>query len=868
MTFRSSFLVLCAAAIVLLTISAGVKPNTRSNRAESSPTAATADAQFAGKYAALPLAFEPNQGQTDARVKFLSRGHGYTLFLTPDDAVLEFRKPVRAPSFTRVQEPTAIPATGIVHMKLINASADAEVTGLDRLPGHSNYFIGNDPGKWHSGVPNFGRVQYHGVYPGIDLVYYGDQGQLEYDFVLQPGADPKMIRLELAGLDATGKTFQPYVDANGALIAETGAGEVRLHKPVIYQKTNGAQTRHIDGRYRILADNQVAFEVAAYDQSRELVIDPVLTYATYLGGSGADGHDSVSVTTDAAGNTYVASGTTSTDFPVSAGAFQGGYAGAPGVCNQGDAFCSDAFVTKINASGSAILYSTYLGGTDSDYAYGLAVDASGNAYVTGLTNSKDFPVTAGVFQAAFGGSPTPCDDYVCGDVFVTKLNATGSALVYSSYLGGSNNEHAEAITIDGLGNAYVTGDTGSTNFPITPGAFQTQFTGADTCQTMSGATEACHVAFVSKVNSNGSQLVYSTYLGGSSGDGASGVVVDRSGRATVSGGACSSDFPVTPNAFQRVAGGGCDIIVSTLNSTGSKLAYSTYLGGSGYEASYSTAIDSTGNIYVSGFTYSPNFPVTAGAAQTTLAGNADAIVAKINPSAIGAASLIYSTFLGGTGFEIAGGMAVDSQGNAYVSGQTMSTDFPVVNPIQAALSGLGDAFVSELNPQGSALVYSTYLGGSGTELADFVAVDAAGNTYVAGWTQSADFPTTPRSFQPGYKGGATDIFAAKLSPMAAAGLSFTPATLTFGPQAVGTTSPAQTVVVHDMGSAALVISNVSVSAGFAQTNNCLASVGGGGSCAISITFTPSSVGTITGSAGVADNAAGSPQKIKLTGTGK
>lgn len=844
-----------------------MKPASLTAPAVQSNHSKLAGTQLAAEYAQIPLAFERNQGQTDARVKFLSRGHGYTVFLTSDEAVLEFRKPAAEPSFAAPRS-TANLQTGVVHMKLVNASAEPVIAALDQLPGISNYFVGKDPKGWHSGVANFARLKYRNVYSGVDLVYYGNQGQLEYDFVLQPGANPEEIRLELLGLDQTGEQHAPFLDATGAVIAETSAGDVRLHKPVIYQRTESGETRQIDGHYRLLADHQLGFDVSAYDETRELVIDPVLTYASYLGGSGADAHDSVSVTSDSSGNTYVASGTMSADFPVTAGSYQAGYAGGPGICNQGSNFCGDAFVTKINASGTAILYSTYLGGTDSDYAYGLAVDASGNAYVTGLTNSKDFPVTAGVFQPVFGGSPTPCDDYVCGDVFVTKLNATGSALVYSSYLGGSNNEHAEAITIDGLGDAYVTGDTGSTNFPITPGAFQTQFNGTDTCTGSSGATEACHVAFLSKVNPTGSQLVYSTYLGGSSGDGGGGVVVDRSGRASVSGGACSSNFPVTANAFQRVAGGGCDIFVSTFNATGSKLLYSTYLGGSGYEGSFAAAIDSVGNVYVSGLTYSADFPVTAGAAQGTLAGSDDAIVAKINPLSSGAASLVYSTYLGGSGADVGAGIAVDSQGNAYVSGQTMSSDFPVVNPIQAALNGQADAFVTEVNPQGSGLVYSTYLGGSGTELSDFVAVDSAGNAYVAGWTQSADFPSTPRSFQPTYAGGTTDVFVAKIGPNAGAGISFTPATLTFGPQAVGTTSPAQTVIVHDMGSAALVISSISASAGFAETNNCGASVTGGGSCAISVTFTPAAVGLRNGTVGVADNAAGSPQKIKLTGTGK
>lgn len=826
---------------------------------------ATERNDIAAKYSRLPLGFERNQGQSDSRVQFLSRGHGYTLFLTGDEAVLELGRThgVRSTAPSVVKSDRS--AADLVRMRLVAATPGVRATGVDELPGKSNYFLGNDPSKWHSSVANYAKVKYQSVYPGIDLVYYGSQGQLEYDFVLAPGADPAAIHLELEGAEQ-----QPLrIDFTGALVADTSAGEVRFHKPVIYQASDYVGQRTIvDGHYKITRTNEVGFEISSYDRSRELIIDPVLTYASFLGGTNADANDSVSVAFDSAGNAYVASGTTSTDFPVTAGDYQSTYGGGPAICDQGTTFCGDAFVTKINAAGTAILYSTYLGGNDSDYAYGLAVDSSGNAYVAGLTKSTNFPVTAGAFQPTFGGTPAVCDDYVCGDAFVTKLNSTGSALIYSSYLGGSGNEHPEGLAIDSHGNAYIAGDTGSTDFPTTPGAFQTQLKGNNTCTGRSGAPAQCHNAFLTKINATGTQKIYSTYLGGTAGDGAGGVAVDGLGRASVVGGACSSDFPVTAGAFQPAASGGCDIFVTTFNATGTRLLYSTYFGGSGYEASYSMAVDATGNIYLSGFTYSNDFPVTAGAAQTVIGGNADALLAKFNPQLTGSASLVYSTYLGGDQFEVAGGTAVDSQGNAYASGQTCSANFPVVNPLQAARNGACDAFVTKLNPQGSAFVYSTYLGGSGTELADFISVDSTGSAYVAGWTQSADFPSTPRAFQPSFAGGTTDVWLAKINPKNSPGVSFTPAVLTFGPQAVGTTSPAQTVILHDAGSAALLISNVSSAGDFAQTNNCGSSVAGGGSCAVSITFTPGVVGTRNGRVSVADNAGGSPQNIRLSGTGK
>jgi hypothetical protein len=873
---RFGLAVLSVLAILLLTVSGGVQVGPFDPLRGSAPVdlnitgPAGERAALAATYSQLPLAFERNQGQSNSRVQFLSRGHGYTLFLAGDEAVLELRKPVviRSAASPGVKSSRSAPAC--LRMRLVAARVGVKAAGVDELPGKSNYFTGNNPLKWHSSIPNYAKVKYASVYPGIDLVYYGNQGQLEYDFVVAPGANPGTVQLELAEQTTDkGEEQSLHIDSTGELVAGTGVSEVRFHKPVVYQTAADAgQHRTIDGHYKLIGTNRVGFEISAYDKTKTLVIDPVLSYSSFLGGTAADAFDSVNVAFDSAGNAYVASGTRSPDFPVTAGDYQSSFGGAPAICDQGPLFCGDAFVTKINAAGTAVIYSTYLGGSDSDYAYGLAVDRFGNAYVAGLTKSINFPVTAGAFQATFGGTPSVCDDYVCGDAFVTKLNSTGSGLIYSSYLGGSGNEHPEGLAIDSHGNAYVAGDTGSTDFPTTPGAFQTQLKGNNTCFGRSGAPALCHNAFLTKINSTGTQKIYSTYLGGSTGDSAGGVVVDGSGRASVVGGTCSSDFPVTAGAFRLAPAGGCDIFVTTFNATGTHLSYSTYFGGSGYEATFSTGADAAGNIYLSGFTYSNDFPVTSGAAQTVIGGNADAFVAKFNTQLTGSASLVYASYLGGDQFEIAAGTAVDSQGNAYVSGQTCSTNFPVVKPVQAAKNGGCDAFVTELNPQGSAFVYSTYLGGSGAELADFISVDQTGTAYVAGWTQSADFPITPRAFQSGFGGGTTDVFVGKINPNNGPGISFTPASLTFGPQAVGTTSPAQTVILHDVGSAALVISSMSPGGDFAQTNSCAGSVAGGGSCAVSITFTPNGSGIRNGIVSVSDNAAGSPQKIRLSGTGK
>jgi hypothetical protein len=856
----------------------------------------TSRARVVAGYGRLPLSFEANHGQTDGRVRFLSRGSGYTLFLTENEAVMalsnsgvrsqksgatsrpsvvsrHLKRPVRSLQ-SKMQDGARsngqLAKDALLRMKLVGANHSAAVSGADELPGKSNYFIGNDPKKWRTNVPNYAKVKYANVYPGVDLVYYGNQQQLEYDFVVAPGADPGAITLAVNPASSGGRPLQ--VDRDGNLRVRLNNSEVVFHKPVVYQPATGnlesgtQGARPVEGRYRLKGNHDVTFEVASYDRSKPLVIDPVLSYSSFLGGSNDDAIDSISVAVDSAGNAYVASGTLSTDFPVTSGSFQTGFGGAPAICDQGDLFCGDAFITKINATGTAILYSTYLGGSSSEYAYGLAVDASGAAYVTGNTESTNFPVTAGAFQPTYGGELEPVCDYYCGDTFVTKLNPSGSALIYSSYLGGSGDDISDAIVFDGAGNAYVEGATNSANFPTTPGAFQTTFTGSDSCTDRSGANIPCQVAYVTKINPAGTALVYSTYLGGSSGDGGGGLAVDASGRAFVGGFTCSTNFPITPTAYQTQYAGGCDAFLTVFNTAGSGLAYSTYFGGNSYESPYSLAIDTSGNAYLAGQTYSSNFPVTAGAIQISYGGNGDAFVAKLNPKQKGAASLVYSTYLGGPNLDYGAGVAVDALGNAHTTGLA-SSGFPVVNSLQAASNGISDAFVAELNPQGTELIYSTYLGGSSVEEADFCVLDQKGNLYAAGWTRSADFPTTPGAFQPSFGGGNRDVFVVKISPANSPGVSFVPATLTFGNQAVGTTSPPQTVLLHNVGSAALSISSIRIVGEFGQTNTCGSSLAGGGSCAISITFTARAQGVQSGTLAVSDDAAGSPQKIDLSGTG-
>jgi hypothetical protein len=690
-------------------------------------------------YGNLPLTFEENRGQIDPQVKFLSRNAGYTLFLTADEAVFsvpESKPTDKRPGTNRgnnVQEPPVVnrqlpsseseqqarnPNLG---MKLVGPDPHATVSGVDELPGKSNYFIGNDPKKWHNNVPTYAKVKYKGVYSGIDLVYYGNQQQLEFDFVVAPGADPRRIQFDVRG------TKRIRRDENGDLVLkmEMGEDEIRWHKPIAYQENNG--TRQLVAAHYVVKDkNRVAFEVAGYDIGRSLYIDPLI-YSTYLGGSGEDGGTGIAV--DSAGNAYVIGTTNSNNFPTMnplQPAFEGlGY---------------DSFLVKINPTGSGLVYSTYFGGSGLDVAQGVAVDSSSSAYVTGITQSTDFP-TVNPLQPAYGGG-----DH---DAFVAKINPTGSALVYSTYLGGDENDLGYGIAVDSAGNAYVTGATSSTNFP-TKNPLQPAYGGGD------------DDAFVTKINGSGSALVYSTYLGGNGSDVTQGVAVDSAGNAYVTGGTNSNNFP-TMNPLQPAYGGGDDdAFVTKINSTGSALVYSTYLGGNGSDVAQGVAVDSSGNAYVIGGTNSNNFPTTNASQPVYSGGDDDAFVTKINPTG---SALVYSTYLGGNGSDVAQGVAVDSSGNAYVTGSTNSNNFPTVNPLQSAIGGSAqNAFVTKLNPTGSGLVYSTYFGGSGSGGAGDggtgIAVDSSGNAFVTGATSSTNFPRM-NPLQPAFGGGDDDAFVAK-----------------------------------------------------------------------------------------------------------
>jgi hypothetical protein len=712
--------------------------------AHRTPTASKEQVQQ--NYARLPLSFEANVGQADAAVHFLAHGPGYGLYFSGTEAVMVLSqgsgirdqgsgigKATALPTRSVSEEPTSLTpeastAPSVVRMQLVGGNPTMAMVGEDPLPGKVNYFLGNDRSQWHTHIATFAKVEYQQVYPGIDLDYYGNGQDLEYDFVVAPGADPGVIRLGFAGADGVA------VNAQGDLVIHAGGPDILQHKPLVYQEVNGAR-QEIASSFVVTSDHspltthQVGFALGAYDASRPLVIDPVLSYSTYLGGSGDDYGVAIAVD-PATGDALVTGYSSSTNFPT-ANAFQptnhGGY---------------DAFVTRLSADGSALVYSTYLGGSDVDFGRGIAVDpATGDALVTGYTSSTNFP-TANALQPNYGGG-----EY---DAFVARLSADGSALVYSTYLGGGGDDFGWSIAADpATGDALVAGSTYSTNFP-TANAFQ---------PTNHGVLNA----FVTRLSADGSALVYSTYLGGSDADFARGIAVDpATGDALVTGYTISTDFP-TANALQPTNHGGEDAFVTRLSADGSALVYSTYLGGSFSDHGWGIAVDpATGDALITGETDSTDFP-TANALQPTNHGFYNAFVTRLSADG---STLVYSTYLGGSAsFGDGGnGIAVDpATGDALVTGYTSSADFPTANPLQPNYGGgTYDAFVTRLSADGSALLYSTYLGGSGSDGGNGIAVDpATGDALVTGYTQSTDFPTA-NPLQANNAGG-SDAFVARIS---------------------------------------------------------------------------------------------------------
>ncbi len=679
--------------------------------------------QARAAYGKLPLSFEANKGQTASKVNFISRGAGYSLFLQPNEAVFVLSKNGKQAKVKSAEAAKVKTESAALRMKLIGANPAAKSESAGEQTGKVNYFIGSDQSKWRTNILTFGRVSYKAVYNGIDVTYYGNQQQLEYDFIVAPHADYKQIKLNFDGAKKV-----EIEKASGDLLLYTKLGIMREHQPVVYQTINGERQK-VASRY-VKRGKEIGFEIGECDASLPLVIDPTLDYSTYLGGSGSDVNNDIAV--DSAGGVYLTGNTTSTDFPTK----------NPAQANSGGS--NDSFITKIAADGRSLVYSTYLGGSDFDEGRGIAVDSAGNAYVIGRTRSTDLPTTPNAFQTTYGGDNT--------DAFVIKLAADGGSLIYSTYLGGLYIDDGYGIAADSAGNAYVTGYTQSTNFPTTPSAFQT---------TPGGNGDA----FITKLAADGRSLVYSTLLGASDSDESRGIAVDSAGNAYIIGRTQSTGFPTTLNAFQTVYGGGFnDSFVTKIAADGHSLIYSTYLGGNSAEYDNGIAVDSAGNAYIAGETYSTNFPTTPNAFQTSKGSGAENVF--VTKLATDGRSLVYSTYLGGNGKDAGEGIAVDSAGNAHITGIANSTNFPTTpNALQISYGGNTDAFITKLAADGKSLVYSTYLGGSGFDAGVRLAIDSADSIYVTGNTQSFNFPTTPNAFQTSYNYG-TDAFITKINNLA------------------------------------------------------------------------------------------------------
>ncbi|MDA2928492.1 SBBP repeat-containing protein [Acidobacteria bacterium AH-259-O06] len=714
------------------------------SRCESEKSAAQlrgarqASLQVKDFYQRLPLLFEENRGQAGEETVFLARGRYYDTYLTRRGVMLAFKTGPPAKSTAQTDVDSADPTPTGLRMWLAGARDNPKIGGEDRLPGVSNYFIGDDPKKWRTNVPSFSRIRYEEIYPGIDLLFYGSDGHLEYDLILSPSADPQVVQLNFEGADRL------EIEESGDLLIFVGKHQFQMHSPSILQSCEGAEKK-VAGGYFLKDPIAVGFRLGEYDRKCRLAIDPVLSYSTYLAGSRGDGGRAVAV--DDFGFLYVFGRTQSLNFPLSNSLSQnlGGF--------------SDMFLMKMNPEGSQVVYSTYIGGSGSEDLFevsgDLQIDRQGNIYLTGDTESADFPVV-NAFQPELKGT---------ADAFVVKVDPSGSSLVFSTYLGGSKNETGFSLAVDETGDVYVAGGTQSADFPTVNPAQQD----------FAGGFVLASDCFVAKLKSDGSALVYATYIGGSMDDVCFGIDLDGAGNAYLAGGTASADFPAV-NAFQSTFGGGSrfllDAFVTKLNPQGNAFLYSTFLGGSADDVAFGVAVNDASQAYVTGATTSADFP-TANPLQATLAGGgwhgSDAFISRLSSDG---GSLESSTFLGGSpGIEGVGDDAVldvvlDADGNVYLTGATSAADFPTGFPFQAVFSSYrkarADGFVTKLDPTCSQILFSSYLGGGDDDFPFGMAVDTSGSIYVTGVTHSTDFPTA-HAMEPTFKGGGRDGFLVRIA---------------------------------------------------------------------------------------------------------
>lgn len=695
--------------------------------------------------------FIENKGQWDPQVKFLAKIGGMNAWITDFGIVYDFYKIEYDEDLNidslRKTEPydwmekryeNARRVGQVVKMSFIECGKRLgnsnnnlyEVQGKDKLETYYNYFISNDSTKWASYIGLFKEVIIKNVYEGIDYRLYFENGMLRYDLNIQPYADLEQIRMKYEGQEGL------EVNENGELVIKTSIGDVKNQEIYAYQNSHPAtKETEIPVRFIQNIDGTIGYSTKNYDNSLALIIDPLI-YSTFIGGSNEDvGQD---ITIDSTGEAYVTGYTISTDYPTTNGAYDVSYNYGP----------RDVFVTKLNANGSSLIYSTFIGGTSPERDAHIATDGTGDAYVTGWTGSPDYPTTSGAFDESYNGG---------GDVFVTKLNANGSSLIYSIFIGGDTNDISYDIEVDDTGAAYVTGTTESPDYPTTSGAFDENFN--------SGNNDI----FITKLNASGSSLMYSTFIGGNSHDIAYDIAIDNTGAAYVTGWTGSPDYPTTSGAFDQSYNDGWDVFITKLDTNGSSLIYSTFIGGEWREQADCITIDSTGAAYVTGSTLSPDYPTTSGAYDESYNSKeislTDVFVTKLDASG---SFLIFSTFIGGTRNNEGYGIAIDDTCAVYVTGYTTSSDFPTTggcfdDSFNGSMPIFADVFISKLNPSGSSLLYSTFVGGASIDIVRDIALDSTGAAYVTGQTSSSDYPTTSGAYDESFNAGRDDVFITMLS---------------------------------------------------------------------------------------------------------
>lgn len=669
---------------------------------------------------AVPLYFVENKGQVEKCVKYHIKMPYGSVYFTPEEIAYQFlhkkskENTEEQRSFLKEKEsPQGITAENFM-MKFIEANERVQVRGMDEIETRVSFFRGKDPRNWVKGARTYKKVLYKELYPQIDLIVYGSRGRIKHEYRVRVGGEVEKIKARYEGIESL------RINERGQLEIVGSKGVLREDVPLSFQIIDNKKVE-VKTEYMVDKDNTLRFKVRKYRKDKELIIDPGLEYSTYLGSSDQDYGWGIAV--DKSGNAYVTGKTSSSSFPTTPGAYDATY-------NSN----GDVFIAKFNSKGTRLLYSTYLGGSDSEGGAGIEVDGSGNAIVFGSTESSDFPTTPGAYDSSHNGKE---------DVFIAKLNSAGTDLLYSTYLGGSSGDYGSGIAADGSGNAYVTGWTYSTDFPTTPSAYDATYNNYGD-------------GFIAKLSSAGTGLLYSTYLGGSMEETCSEIAVDKNGNAYVTGQTRSLSFPTTSGAYDKNLDGIRDAFITKLNSTGTGLLYSTYLGGDLTDGAFGIAVDESGNAYVTGETWSLDFPATPGAYDTSLSGFIDAFATKLNSAGT---NLIYSSYLGGSGHDYGYSITVDGNGNAYLTGSTGYSNFPTTSGAYDTSfnGGLADAFLTKFNAKGTDLLYSTFLGGDDDEEGHGIALDESGNAFVAGKTNSTDFPTTSGAYGTSHR-GSYDVF--------------------------------------------------------------------------------------------------------------